>query len=372
MSRSQSNQAACPTTLSARPRLFSSKSLIAPLSALLCGALLVLSGCGRPHQSAQPSVLFAHIPPAGGGPEVLDKISGRVANVQPGKRIVLYALKNGTWWVQPFRGHPFTDIASDGSWENATHLGSDYAVLIVPHGFQPQQKLSALPAVGGDVLAVATTKASSDPPPAQKVIHFSGYDWRVRSSPNDRGGELCDYEPSNVWVDDQGSLHLLMGQEAGHWHCAGISLTRSLGYGTYRFVVSDIDHLPPSAILAMYTQDTDGSEMDIELGRWGKPHNRNADYVVQPYYIPENTVHFDVPAGPMTHVLRWEPGSATFKTFAGPSAAPRASLMDHVFKSDVPVPARETVHIAFYDFHHYQSGVQHPVEIVVQRFEYLP
>jgi hypothetical protein len=253
-----------------------------------------------------------------------------------------------------------------------THLGTDYAALLVNPEYEPMAKLSALPSTTGNVLAVASTKASSEPPPVPKIIHFSGYDWRVRSSPNDRGGDIYDYEPSNVWVDDQGYLHLLMGQEGGRWHCAEVSLTRSLGYGTYRFVISESAHLPPSAILTLFTQDSDGTDLQIELGRWGKTQNHNADYVVQPYYIPQNTVHFDVPAGAMTHMLRWEPGSATFRSFTGVSSAPRALVMDHVFKSGVPVPARETLHMDFYDFHHSQSGLQHPVEIVVQKFEYLP
>ncbi|WP_218624044.1 glycoside hydrolase family 16 protein [Granulicella sp. dw_53] len=363
-----------PEKLIRRLRQLSASLQTAFTPALLSGALVLAVGCHPSDQPPKPSIVFTHIPPVGGGPEFLDRISGRVVNAGPGTRIFLYALSKDTWWIQPFRGHAPTEIAGDGSWENATHLGTDYAALLVAPGFQPTAKLSALPSTNGNVLAVAITKASSEALPDPKVIHFSGYDWRVRYSPNIRGGELCDYEPSNVWVDDRGYLHLLMGQEGSHWHCAGISLTRSLGYGTYRFVISDSANLPSSAVFTMFIQDqeTAGAEMDIELSRWGKAQNRNADYVVQPYYIPENTVHFEIPAGPMIHVLRWEPSSVAFKSFAGDSVAPRAIVMDHVFKSGVPVPARERLHMAFYDFHHSQSGLQHPVEIVVKRFEYLP
>ena len=373
MRLSQRNRAPRPKTLAAWLRLFNKFCQTAFSPALLCVILVFAVGCRPSHQSPKPSILFTHIPPVGGGPELLDHISGRVENAVPGARIVVYAGRKNTWWVQPFRNLALTEIAEDGSWENVTHLGTDYAALLVEPEYQPMAKLSELPSTNGNVLAVAITKASSEPPPEPKLVHFSGYDWMIRSSPNDRGGDLYDYEPSNVWVDDQGYLHLLMGQEGGRWHCAAVSLTRSLGYGTYRFVISDSAHLPPSAILALFTQDAEGgADMDIELGRWGKVQNRNADYVIQPYYIPQNVVHFEVPAGPMTHVLRWEPGSATFKSFAGVSTAPRGPVMDHVFKSGVPVPARETLHIDFYDLHHSQSGLQHPVEIVVQKFEYLP
>jgi len=342
------------------------------LSALLCAALLLPAGCGSANLPPMPSVKFTRVPPSGSGPESLERISGRVEHAPAGVRVVLYARSQDTWWIQPFRSRGITGVAADGSWSNATHLGTDYAALVVNSTYQPAARLSTLPAVNGNILATAVTKASSEPAPRPKLIEFSGYEWMVRSSPDDRGGDLCDYEPANVWVDDHGYLHLLMGQEEGRWHCAGIALTRSLGYGTYKFVVADSAHLPASAVLSMYTRDPDGAEMDIELSRWGKMQSRNADYVVQPYYVPENTTHFDVPAGRMTHILRWEPGSAGFKSLVGTPAVRQPVVAEHVFKSGVPVPAKEKLHLAFYDFHHSQSGLQHPVEIVVQKFEYLP
>lgn len=346
--------------------------------AALCSLVLLLAGC-RPSQNLQqPSIVFVQIPPnQSGGPELLDSLTGKVFNGPSGARIVAYA-RNDAWWVQPFRSRPFTEIGSDGNWKTATHLGTDYAVLLVSPGYEPPVQLKELPASGGGVLAIALTKGTAGPLIAPKFLHFSGYDWMVSSSADYRGGELSDYEPSNAWVDDHGYLHLLMSEGEGQWHCAGIRLTRSLGYGTYRFVVQDTAHLPTSAVLAMFTRDDrqnpeDAAEMNIELSRWGKQTNRNADYVVQPYYVPENTVHYNVPAGPVTYELRWAPGDATFQTFAGNSATSAVSkIMDHVFKSGIPIPAAENVHLDFYDFRHSRSGLHHPVEVVVEKFEYLP
>jgi hypothetical protein len=344
------------------------------------GALLLAAGCGcRVVKKQQgPSLMFLQVPSAApGGFEPLERITGKVVEAPSGARVVAYA-HNGDWYVQPFRSRPFTDVGTNGSWSAVTHLGAEYAALLVSAGYEPPARVSDLPTVGGGVLAVAVTRGSSTPVKLPKVLHFSGYNWNVSSSPSDHGGELSDYEPANAWVDDKGYLHLLMTQEEGLWHCAGIKLTRSLGYGTYRFVVQDSAHLPPSAVLAMFTRDDrhdaeERTELDVELSRWGKTYNRNADYVVQPYYIPENTVHFEVPAGVMSYVLRWDPESATFKTSTEASAgASSRKVMEHTFKSGVPVPASETVHIDFYDFHHAQSGLQHPVEIVVEKFEYLP
>jgi len=293
-------------------------------------------------------------------------------NGNEGESVVIYALSRGTWWVQPLRNHAITRVAADGSWDSTTHLGTDYAALLVSAGYHPPAKLSTIPTHGDGVLASAVIKASTVQPVDIKILHFSGYDWAVRSFVNDRGGEPCDYEPSNAWVDDRGYLHLFMGEVGDRWHCAGIRLTRSLGYGTYRFLVSDSAHLPVSAVLALTTSDREGGAMAIELSRWGKPQNRNGDYVIQPYYIPENTVHFEIPAGRITHLLRWEPGMAAFKSFRGASSTARDVVMEHVFKSGVPVPSGEILHLDFYDFRHSQSGLGHPVEVVIEKFEYVP
>ena len=74
--------------------------------------------------------------------------------------------------------------------------------------------------------------------PAPKTITFSGYDWLVRQTQNDRHG-MNDYDGRNVWVDSEGHLHLLLTERDGRWTSADVRLTRSLGYGTYSFDVRD-------------------------------------------------------------------------------------------------------------------------------------
>ena len=351
-------------------------------SALSCAiffsAVGLSSGCRSSNSSPRPSIRFEQVPPAqAGGPALLDQIKGTVLAGKPGMRIVVYAHGDNLWWVQPFRSHEFTDVGSDGSWETATHLGTDYAALLVGPGYRPPAKLTTLPAVGNNILAVAMTHGSSGPRIEPHTLQFSGYQWRVLSSASFNGGELCDNSASNSWVDKQGYLHLVMGPDGDQWHCAGVALPRSLGYGTYRFVISESTPLPPSAALVMFIRDDrqdsdDRIDMDIELSRWGKASHSNADFVVQPYYIPQNTVTFNVPAGLMTYVLQWEPGTAEFRATKGAMMSPGADVMDHVFTSGIPVPADETVHLALYDFQHSRSGLRHPVEILVQRFEYVP
>ena len=349
------------------------------LSSALCGVALLTTACRSPHETRQPTIEFAQLPPseARGGPDHLDSISGQVVNGRPGAQIVLYARSEGDWWVQPFRNRAFTKLDSNGKWDTVTHRGSDYAALLVTTGFQPGARVPELPSPGGSILAVAISKGSSGSLTDSPTLHFSGYDWKVRSGGGDSGGDLCDYEASNAWVDDQGYLHLAMGQAGGRWHCAGINLPRNLGYGTYRFVVADSTHLPPWAILALLlrsaTEDPDErTGFSIQLGGWGQTEGKNASCVLQPYYIPGNTVRYTVPVGPITYTLRWNPGTAEFRTFAGASSTAGLEVMAHEFRSGVAVPGAETVHLDLHNYRHGQSGLHHPVEIVVRNFEYLP
>ena len=349
-------------------------------STLIGGALVLLLGCAPSRQSRKPSVEFTQIPRAVtiGGPEDLEHITGRVVDGVPDAQIVVYARSEGIWWVQPFRSQAVTEIESNGSWINVTHLGSDYAALLVKKGYRPPPRVSDLPSPNNEVIAVAVTKGSSNKPATPATLHFSGYDWRLRSGMGDADGlPACDYESSNAWVDEQGYLHLLMGEVAGHYFCAGISLTRTLGYGTYRIVVSDSAHFPLSAMFTMHIRsDRDDpderSGFSVELSQWGKTSELNAAFVLQPYYIPGNTVRFAVPPGPRTYVVGWHPGHAIFDSFAGASTNPSRKVMNFEFSSGVPIPSTETVKLDFHDFHHLQNGVHHPVEIVVQKFEYLP
>jgi hypothetical protein len=340
---------------------------------------VLLFGCHSKNLSLRkPSIELTRIPLANpGGPEQLDYIEGRVTDAGPDQQIVLYA-HSGVWWVQPFANRPFTKIQADSTWKNSTHLGTEYAALLVEPGYQPESKIATLPKEGKGVVAVVTAAGKAATPIVSKVLHFSGYDWVVRAAGSDRGGENNDYDPANAWVDPKGYLHLQMMERSGRWSCANVRLIRSLGYGTYRFVVQDSAHLEPSAVLGMFTWDEGRaddirSELDIELSRWGKPESKNAQYVVQPYYVPENISRFLVPPGVLTHTLHWQPGVASFKTTRGAVvSAGSKSIGEHVFSSGIPTPASETVHIELYEFHHSKNSSQHPAEVVIEKFEYLP
>jgi hypothetical protein len=77
----------------------------------------------------------------------------------PGQRIILYA-RSGAWYVQPFADQPFTAVQADSTWGNSTHLGTEYAALLVEPGYVPPALTDVLPERGGGVVAVAVTKGA--------------------------------------------------------------------------------------------------------------------------------------------------------------------------------------------------------------------
>lgn len=346
------------------------------LPALCLVALcLAAGGCRRAEGRAQPSIEFTRLPPAGeGSPEITDSIEGRVAGARPGERIVLFA-RSGLWWVQPLGERPFTEIQADSRWKNSTHPGSAYAALLVDRGYSPPLTVTSLPQTGGAVRAVAVAEGPMLAQPPHNTLTFSGYEWQVRETPGTPGGSWNVYKSANAWVDAKGLLHLRIEKNATGWSSAEVDLSRSLGYGLYRFVVRDVSRLEPAVVLAISTWDDSGPyrEMDIEIGRWGESAGKNAQYVVQPYYVPANVVRFMAPAGPLAYSFAWEPGRVSFRTVRGSEPGGKSdAVAAHIFTSGVPSPGSESVRLNLYVFDNKLNPLQHGVEVIVEKFEYLP
>ncbi len=299
-----------------------------PLAALL-------GGCHSQRAPTGPAIQFTKIPPAAqGGRERVDTISGRVIGAHPGQHIVIYA-RSGPWWVQPWPDKPFIPIQADSTWGTSTHLGFEYAAMLVEPGYHPPPTMDVAPTQGGSVVAVSIVKGSGAPQRIKKI------------------GEK--------------------------WSCAELEMTRSLGYGTYIVVVRDTTHLEPAAVLSMNTFDDWGGdqhyrEMDIEFARWGDSASKNnAQFGIQPFYVPGNVAPFVLPKGTFTHSMRWESGRASFQTVRGSSAQPGAPVVsEHVFTSGVPSPGQEKFQMLFYVVASEKNPLQKENEVVVEKFEYLP
>jgi two-component sensor histidine kinase len=86
-------------------------------------------------------------------------ISGEVNGPHQGLKLVLYA-RSGRWYVQPYADEPFTTINPDSTWSSPTHLGTDYAALLVQPGYVPAGVIDAIPGSGGSVVAIAVTEGT--------------------------------------------------------------------------------------------------------------------------------------------------------------------------------------------------------------------
>jgi hypothetical protein len=350
-----------------------SKALANSAGALALVCALSSGGCSQPQP--EPSIYFTHLPPAGQGtPAILNTIEGRVTGARPGQRIVLFA-RSGVWWVQPLKDKSFTTIQPDSKWKNLTHPGNAYAALLVDPGYVPPATVNQLPPTGGLVRAVATAEGPTLSRPVAKTLYFSGYEWEIRQTPGNPGGSPNVFDPANAWTDSHDHLHLRIARGAKGWTSGEVTLSRSLGYGSYQFVVNDISGLDPAAVLTISTWDGAGPyrEMDIEISRWGQPGGKNAQYVVQPYYIPANVIRFLAPAGPLVNSMMWEPGRVSFVTSRprAPDGKP-AIVAAHVFSSGIPPPGNEAVRMSLYVFDSKQNPLQHEAEVTIEKFEYLP
>ena len=355
-------------------------TLVTRSSLALISFCILLGGCHSQKDKQGPSIEFTKIPPAAqGGRERVDTIAGRVKGYRPGEQIVIYA-HSGPWWVQPWPDQALIPIQTDSTWSTSTHLGFEYAALLVEPGYRPSPTLDVAPTQGGSVISLTIINGVGTPQLAPTVpLQFSGYEWRVRTIASDWGGLNNLYDADNVWTDASGALHLRIKKKAGRWSCADLALTQSLGYGTYSVVVRDTTHLEPAAVLSMSTFDEEGGdqhyrEMDVEMGRLGDATNKkNAQYVIQPFYIPGNVAPFRTPSGTLTHSMHWESGRASFKTVRGSSLHPSAPVVsEHVFTSGVPSRGQEVLVLLFYVVASEKSPLQKENEVVIEKFEYLP
>ncbi|HEX4773372.1 MAG TPA: hypothetical protein VH351_21245 [Bryobacteraceae bacterium] len=339
---------------------------------------VALAGCdqGTKHE-AEAKISFTQVPQSSTGDQnEHDVTEGTVRGARPGQRIVLYSKCGELWWLQPLVTSPFTAILPNNEWRNEMHLGTAYAALLVDPSYRPARVLRQLPERGGTVVEVAVARGQRKS--SSFFVKFSGFTWRVRWKPSDRGGTVNPYKPENVYTDKEGALHLRIIKRDGSWTCSEVTLTRSMGYGTYSFTVEDTSRLEPNVVFGMFTWDysTDqqnNREFDINVSRWGDPENRNGEFTLQPTFLPSNVSRFVLPAGKFRHTIVWEPSRITMLTARAVPGAPLISR--HVFTSEVPTPASESVRMTLYVCSNPRgksTGLQHSAEVVVDRFQYLP
>ena len=210
------------------------------------------------------------------------------------------------------------------------------------------------------------------------TLSFSGYRWSTKNGYYAPGSN--HWNSRNVWVDENGYLHLQLTQNKSKWQCAEVVASELFGYGLYRFqVVGPVDQLDENAVLGLFLYPGPtlpfkvNNEIDIEFARWGSAGSPQGNFTVSPI---TKKYSFQLEGQYTTHQFLWLPDRIEFASFHGhDEPVDNAMLSSWVFRPEgrakIPLPPLE-LHINYWLFKG-QPPVQpvHP-EIIIRKFEYFP
>ena len=92
------------------------------------------------------------------------------------------------------------------------------------------------------------------------------------------------------------------------------------------------------------------------------------------FSIPANVVRFLAPPGRLAYSVVWEPGRVAFTTVRESEPGRNAPVEGaaHTFTSGIPSAGADKVSLNLYPFHNQRNPLQHGVEVVIEKFEFLP
>jgi hypothetical protein len=215
-----------------------------------------------------------------------------------------------------------------------------------------------------------------------RTIQFSGYTWYVESSSQraDPGPNYWSNSAQNVWVDQNGWLHLKITYSNGRWQCAEVTCTQTLGYGTYAYyLASRMDNLDKNVVLGLFAYKDDYHEVDIEFSKWGQSNYKNGWYTVQPRpYVEgtnQRTFNVQLNGDYTTHYFTWRPNRIYFESFGGhyPIGTEPQDNIIQSFTSNSQVSASGAkAHINLWLYRGLAPSNGSPVEVVIKSFQYIP
>ena len=159
---------------------------------------------------------------------------------------------------------------------------------------------------------------------AGDTLLFAGYKWVTKESNERHTGPGRNYfagGKENIWVDEQGRMHIRMTHRNGRWYCAEARMVESLGYGQYIFNIEpNPAKLDKDLVVGFFTYDHDDTlnhhrEIDIEFSNWGNEKNLNSQYVLQPFEVSENVYRYTTDLSKGTqHIISWKKNKIAFKS----------------------------------------------------------
>jgi hypothetical protein len=309
-------------------------------------------------------IWHTHVPEWGGNQQILH---GRVDVNPQNYRVASYIFveEAGGWWTKPTLNYPTIGINSDSTFTLGFNTGGiDYActrliTFLVPVGYNPPlaHPLAELPAS-----LFNFPYAISARPHGNRTIHWSSMDWIVKRSVNNLaigpGPNVFSSEPSLVFVDNDGHLHLSIKYQNGKWLCTEIIADTTLGYGVYTFrILSRVDDFDIMNVLGLFTWDDIAKysltaptqyfrELDIEFSYWGDQYNDVGQYVIQPWTNPQNIYRFGMDSATNTiHQIDWRKDTVIFRSLTADT-----TLLENwmVIGANVPQPELENIRLNFW------------------------
>ncbi len=226
------------------------------------------------------------------------------------------------------------------------------------------------------------TTGAAEPTP----LKFAGLEWTVKHGPA-MGPGPNTWDRRNVWVDDQGRLHLRIARRDGKWTCAELSTTQRLHFGTYEFqTLGRLDQFDANVVLGLFNYpprdvgvDTT-HEIDIEFARWGRADAPVGNFTMWPVKdeLKQTSHTFDVRLedSVMTHRFDWQRDRITFVSQqGGADGSPqpisrwqfdRQPVADYI--SSAPMP----LHLNLWLFQGRAPTDEKEVEVVIESFRFRP
>jgi hypothetical protein len=244
------------------------------------------------------------------------------------------------------------------------------------------ETLEIIPPAGSPIMEIPTETVV--PENQDGTIQFSGYEWIIRENGLSGPGPNI-WSPENVWLDENGDLHLKISHTADGWQCAELTTTERFGFGTYQFQVDGpIDQLDPNVVLGLFNYPTPDvgadatNEIDIEYAHWGNAEWPIGNFTVWPAQsgLEQTGESFPVELNGTytTQRFTWDSDQIFFQALHGHRADNDQGIHSWLYQPEDPltrIPQQAMpVHINLWLFEGKPPMDGNEVEIVIHQFTF--
>lgn len=212
------------------------------------------------------------------------------------------------------------------------------------------------------------------------TLEFADRTWTVKTGFGGPGP--CHWTPDNVWVDDEGSLHLRIKHNGETWQCAEIFSTETFQFGSFQWWVNArVDRFDPNVVLGLFPYlGPDGrNEIDIEMARWGDAKKNLGNFTVWPASADGERTHtfpVNLSGSFTTHRMKWHEKSVHFQMLNGHRNDNQNEINSWTYKPKdyeprIPRDAMP-VHMNLWLYRGLPPTDGRSVEVVITDFTYQP